>query len=284
MKLLSRYLPLVLAGAFLVPFASAQSTFDFNVGFGAVEDSAASGIDYTTNLLCSSGSSTTCIPPHSLSGFMLGIGGNLMLWKHFGVGAEVNLEPGKQTYYICPAACLALLNGQFGGGLSAYTEQSRTTFYDFNGIFVPVKTKKGIRSAFGRHRRNEFQNLRELYSRGNRDFVQPEFQPIFRQIPEQFSGAWRRGRPDLFDRPCLPSSAVRCALRARSHPIRSKYADHGEGLAGVQLRRAVGAARGLRRLRNKASYGKLLRRRPGGRSGLRQAPADPRSSTLIGGL
>ncbi len=142
MKLLSRYLPLVLAGAFLVPFASAQSTFDFNVGFGAVEDSAASGIDYTTNLLCSSGSSTTCIPPHSLSGFMLGIGGNLMLWKHFGVGAEVNLQPGKQTYYTCPAACLALLNGQFGGGLSAFTEESRTTFYDFNGIFVPVKTKK----------------------------------------------------------------------------------------------------------------------------------------------
>jgi hypothetical protein len=141
-KLIRRYLPLVLAGAFCIPFASAQSTFDVNVGFGAVQDSAATGIDYTTNLLCASGSSTTCIPPNSLSGFMLGIGGNLMLWKHFGVGAEVSLQPAKQTYYTCPAACVALINGQSGGGISSFTEQSRTTFYDFNGIFVPVRSKK----------------------------------------------------------------------------------------------------------------------------------------------
>jgi hypothetical protein len=137
-KLIRRHLPLVLAGAFCIPFASAQSTFDVNVGLGAVSDSAASGIDYTTNLLCASGSSTTCIPSKSLSGFMLGIGGNLMLWKHFGVGAEVDLQPAKQTYYTCPAACVA----QIGQGISSFTEQSRTTFYDFNGIFVPVRSKK----------------------------------------------------------------------------------------------------------------------------------------------
>jgi hypothetical protein len=140
-KLIRRYVPLVLAGAFCIPFASAQSTFDVNVGFGAVTDSAASGIDYTTNLLCTSGSSTTCIPTKSLSGFMLGIGGNLMLWKHFGVGAEVSLQPAKTTYYECPASCVALLNAQYGG-ISSFTEQARTTFYDFNGIFVPVHSKK----------------------------------------------------------------------------------------------------------------------------------------------
>ncbi len=134
MKLLRRYLPLVLAGAFLVPFASAQSTFDVNIGFGAVQDSAAkTGVDNTTLLGCAIGSSTTCVSTPSLSGFMLGFGGNLMLWKRFGVGAEVSLEPGKQNYLNLPVA---------GTGLSSDEIQSRATFYDFNGIFVPVKSKK----------------------------------------------------------------------------------------------------------------------------------------------
>jgi len=133
-KLIRRYLPLVLAGAFCVPFASAQSTFDVNVGFGAVSDSkATTGVDNTTLATCVNGSSTTCISTPSLSGFMLGIGGNLMLWKHFGVGAEVSLEPGKQDYINLPVA---------GTGLTSDKIQSRTTFYDFNGIVVPVRSKK----------------------------------------------------------------------------------------------------------------------------------------------
>jgi hypothetical protein len=133
-KLIRRYLPLVLAGAFCIPFASAQSTFDVNVGFGAVSDSAAkTGVDNTTLATCTNGSSTTCVSTPSLSGFMLSIGGNLMLWKHFGVGAEVSLEPGKQNYVALPVA---------GTGLSSDEIQSRTTFYDFNGIVVPVKSKK----------------------------------------------------------------------------------------------------------------------------------------------
>ena len=142
MKHIRRFLPLVLAGVFSVPFAAAQSTFDFNVGFGAVQDSAASGIDYTTNLLCTPGSSDPyCTTANSLSGFMLGFGGNLMLWKHFGVGAEVSFQPAKQTYYTCNATCIETL-GLAGEGISSFTEQSRTTFYDFNGIFVPIRSKK----------------------------------------------------------------------------------------------------------------------------------------------
>jgi hypothetical protein len=64
---------------------------------------------------------------------MLGFGGNLMLWKHFGVGAEVSVEPGKSDY---------LSLSTFGTGLSSDEIQSRATFYDFNGIVVPVRTKK----------------------------------------------------------------------------------------------------------------------------------------------
>jgi hypothetical protein len=133
-KVIRRYAPLVLAGAFCIPFASAQSTFDVNVGFGAVTDSKAkTGVDNTTLNGCTVGSSTTCISTPSLSGFMLSFGGNLMLWKRFGVGAEVSVEPSKQNYVALPVA---------GTGLSSDEIQSRTTFYDFNGIFVPVRSKK----------------------------------------------------------------------------------------------------------------------------------------------
>lgn len=133
MKLI-RHLPLVFAGAFCISVASAQSTFDVNMGFGAISDSAAStGIDSTTLLNCPLGGSTTCVQTPSLSGFMLGFGGNLMLWKHFGAGAEVSLQPGKQDYLSLPTA---------GTGLTSDVIQSRMTFFDVNGIAVPVRTKK----------------------------------------------------------------------------------------------------------------------------------------------
>jgi hypothetical protein len=148
-KHIRRYLPLVLAGAFTIPFASAQSTFDINIGFGAVQDSSAStGIDTNyldTNYLgsCSIGAFAGCSKTSNLSGFMMGVGGNLMLWKHFGVGAEVSFEPGKSDYVSLPVA---------GTGLSADEIQSRSTFYDFNGIFVPVRAKKAslqLAAGFG---------------------------------------------------------------------------------------------------------------------------------------
>jgi hypothetical protein len=132
-KRIFRYLPLFLASAACVPFAAAQSTFDFNVGFGAVQDKAATvGLDNTTLNNCTLGSSTTCVQTPSLSGFMLGFGGDLMLWKRFGVGAEVSLQPSKQNYLALPLS----------QGLTSDEIQSRTTFYDFNGIFRPVKSKK----------------------------------------------------------------------------------------------------------------------------------------------
>jgi Outer membrane protein beta-barrel domain len=133
-KHIRRYLPLLFAGAFALPFASAQSTFDIGIGFGAVQDSASStGIDNFTLATCTLGSTSTCVSTPSLSGFMLGVGGNLMLWKHFGAGAEVSFQPAKQNYVSLPVA---------GTGLTSDEIQSRATFYDFNGIVVPVRSKK----------------------------------------------------------------------------------------------------------------------------------------------
>jgi hypothetical protein len=142
-KRICRYLPLLLASAACIPFAAAQSTFDINIGFGAVQDKAATiGTDNTTLNNCTLGSSTTCTATPSLSGFMLGFGGNLMLWKHFGVGVEYSTQPAKQNYLALPVFA--------GEGLTSDEIQSRATFYDFNGIYQPYKTKKmGIDLAGG---------------------------------------------------------------------------------------------------------------------------------------
>jgi hypothetical protein len=147
-KRICRYLPLLLASASCIPFAAAQSTFDFNIGFGAIQDKAATqGTDNTTLNNCTLGSGTNpvtgeaCVATPSLSGFMLGFGGNLMLWKHFGVGAEVSIQPGKQNYLALPVFA--------GTGLTSDEIQSRVTFYDFNGIVQPVKSKKAALDISG---------------------------------------------------------------------------------------------------------------------------------------
>ena len=60
--------------------------------------------------------------------------GNVMAWKHFGVGAEVNFEPSKDTYVAFPAISYT--------GQTPLTIQSRMTLFDANGIYQPVRTKK----------------------------------------------------------------------------------------------------------------------------------------------
>jgi Outer membrane protein beta-barrel domain len=126
-KRICRYLTPLSALLFCVPLASAQSSFDLNVGFGAAHvGSNGSGIDN----ISSANAFGTCTPSSGdafcqttpgLSGFMLGLGGDLMLNKRYGFGAEVNFQPGKSDY----------------GPL-----QYRQTFYDFNGIFAPVNEKR----------------------------------------------------------------------------------------------------------------------------------------------
>ena len=115
---------LLLSGA---SFVNAQTAFDVNLGFGSAWDSAnSSGIDNASSL----NAFGSCIPNSSdpnceslprLNGFFLGFGGDLMLYKRFGVGFQASLQPSRETY----------------GPLS-----SRQTFYDVNGIYAPVTTKR----------------------------------------------------------------------------------------------------------------------------------------------
>lgn len=135
MKSFRSYLPLIFAGAVCIPMVSAQSSFDLNMGFGAAQDKASSGLDYNTLLACSPSTDATCSATKSLSGFMLGFGGNLMLWKHFGVGAGVNLQPNKPNYVTLQTANAA-------AGVSGEAIQSRLTIYDFDGIYQPYHSKK----------------------------------------------------------------------------------------------------------------------------------------------
>jgi hypothetical protein len=131
-KKICRYLPILSLPLLCVPFASAQSSVDFMVGFGGAHDSASSsGLDNTDLSQCSpiggtDASGGTCQSTSALSGFFLGIGGDVMLYKHFGVGAEVSFQPAKSQ----------LFNSTYG------PVDFRQTFYDFNGIYAPVNTKR----------------------------------------------------------------------------------------------------------------------------------------------
>jgi hypothetical protein len=135
-----RYFSLFALPLLCMQFATAQSSVDVGIGFGAAQDTKAKqGLDTTTLLNCTLGT-PGCAQTPSLSAFMMGFSGDLMLWKHFGVGADVTFQPSKSDYVTLPAA---------GTGLTSLSIQSRTTFYDFKGIFQPVKTKRAALKLFG---------------------------------------------------------------------------------------------------------------------------------------
>ena len=127
MRQIRRYLPLLSLVPLCIPLASAQSSVDFMLGFGTAHDgSNGGGIDNASSPnaygSCTPGTGDTyCQTNPSLSGFFLGIAGDVMLHKSFGIGAEVNVQPAKSNY----------------GPL-----QYRESFYDFNGIYSPVNTKR----------------------------------------------------------------------------------------------------------------------------------------------
>lgn len=112
---------------FGVGIASAQSSVDVAVGFGTAWDKAnGTGIDNlsSTNAFgaCTPNSGDPfCQASSSMNGFFLGLGGDVMLYKHFGVGGEFNVEPAQKNY----------------GPLT-----DRQMFYDFNGIYQPYATKR----------------------------------------------------------------------------------------------------------------------------------------------
>lgn len=128
---ISRYLPLFVLPLLFLPFANAQSGVDFGIGFGgASAPSTKTGLDLNLNP-CTNGTAS-CQSTPKLNNFMIGVGADLMLWKHFGIGGEVNFEPGKKDY----------VNLTTPG--TGFTEkiQSRVTFWDFNGILAPLASKR----------------------------------------------------------------------------------------------------------------------------------------------
>ena len=140
-----RYLPVLVLTLFCVQFASAQSTFDINLGFGAAQAPAAkSGIDLgTANLgACTSATvSGNCVQTSSLSGFDMGIGLNLMLWKHFGVGFNSTFDPAQLSY-------ATLQTVSQGGGVGTALKD-RVTFLNFDGIVRPYASKNATFEVFG---------------------------------------------------------------------------------------------------------------------------------------
>ena len=117
-----------------IPFAGAQSG-DFNIGFGTNHvKSNGLGIDNANSPVNAFG---TCLPgtgdPYceanpGLDGFFMGFGGDIMLKKHYGFGAEITFLPAKGNY----------------GPL-----QFRQTFYDFNGIYAPINEKRVVLKLMG---------------------------------------------------------------------------------------------------------------------------------------
>jgi len=134
---ISRYLLPLSVFLCSIHFASAQSSFDINIGFGAAQDSASSTQLNQALLPCTGPNDINgpCVSTSDLSGFILGFGGDLMLWKSFGVSAGVSIQPAQQTYANLSAqAALA--------GVSTLTLNSRLTLYDFDAVYEPVNTKK----------------------------------------------------------------------------------------------------------------------------------------------
>jgi len=134
---ISCYLSLPFVLLCCVPLANAQSAFDLNIGFGAIYDKANSTQVDQDLLTCTGASDVAppCVSTPSLSGFMMGFGGDLMMKQKFGFGAEVAFQPAKETYVNLNASAAA-------SGLNTLAYTSRMTLFDFNGIYQPISTKK----------------------------------------------------------------------------------------------------------------------------------------------
>ena len=117
------YISLLVMLCYLQP-ARAQSSFDARMGFGTATNSASgSGIDNINSPNNAFGSCSLlvgdpfCQATPSLGGFFMGFGGDAMLEKQYGLGAEFTFQPRKNDY----------------GPL-----QYRQLFYDFHGIYAPL--------------------------------------------------------------------------------------------------------------------------------------------------
>jgi Outer membrane protein beta-barrel domain len=145
-KRISRYLPVLPLLILATPLANAQSAFDFNIGFGAAQDKASSTqVDQALQPCTPNDLNGPCVSSASLSTFMLGFGGDLMLWKKLGAGAEINIQPAQQTYVNLNASAASQ-------GLNTFSLNTRLTLYDFDAIYEPVNNKKvglKLKAGFG---------------------------------------------------------------------------------------------------------------------------------------
>jgi hypothetical protein len=125
-----RYFSLPLMALACAAFANAQSGFDVGIGFGASQAPASkTGID--TNLNNCVLGSAGCQSTPSLNSFMMGFRMDLMAWEKFGLGFQYNFEPARKDYVTFPST------QNF-----SYALKSRVAFYDFNGIFAPIKHER----------------------------------------------------------------------------------------------------------------------------------------------
>lgn len=126
MRQIARYLPLSLLFV-CVQIASAQGAFDAFLGFGAASvKSNGSGIDNLSSVNALGSCDITSGDPYcqktgSLSGMFMTFGGDVMVKKHYGFGANISFQPAKQDY----------------GPI-----QYRQLFYDFDGIYAPLTAKR----------------------------------------------------------------------------------------------------------------------------------------------
>jgi hypothetical protein len=136
------YLLLFCSLCLSAPLANAQiGGVDIAIGLGTVHDKATgSGVDANSLLSCSPATDSSCALTSHLAGVMLGFSGNYMLTKRFGVGAEVSFQPSKQNYAVLSEASATTVGENL---------QSRITFYDFNGIYQPVKSKRAALQLSG---------------------------------------------------------------------------------------------------------------------------------------
>jgi len=128
MRRMFRYLPLLAVPLLAAQFARGQAGVDINLGFGSAHAKANSGgldsASSPTNAFgtCAPGSGDSfCQSLPSLSGFFMGVGGDIMFRKQYGFGMDASFQPARSNY----------------GPL-----QYRQTFVDFDGIYEPITTKR----------------------------------------------------------------------------------------------------------------------------------------------
>ena len=158
MRRICRYLPALVLVLASIQIAGAQSLIDVNMGFGAGEvgktntgiEGDYSGVNSNNfeGPCTPSSADPTCASPQALKNFMFGIGANLMLWEHFGVGMDASFS-GKTTYAAIPIENPSVIGGIQTLGQAGYAFQSRVTFYDFDGIYQPVKSSRASLQLIG---------------------------------------------------------------------------------------------------------------------------------------